>query len=170
MMFSRAAVAGCTFGGLALNTGNFVEEMGGTAMVSVNGSAYQSAVIAMVGAAQAEARGYAGVLRRAQFSAATVMSVKSPAFITRRVQFSGQSEALFEGRASAQVRRNLMATALTRVLWDMQLDYRYLRPTDRDRCRQIPPRKIYVLGKEDRRIAVNHDHRTISVARDRETI
>jgi hypothetical protein len=168
-MFSRAAVAGCTFGGLALNAGNFVEEMGGTAMVSVNGSAYQSAVIAMVGVVQTEARGYAGMLRRAQFSASTAISVKSPAFATRRLQFSGQSAALVEGRAFAQVRPSLTATALTRVLWDMKLDYRYLHPTDRDRCRQIQPRKIYVLGKEDRRIAVNRDHRTISVARDRET-
>lgn len=168
-MFSRAAVGGNTLGAFALNCGNFVEEMGGTATVSVNGSAYQSAVIAMVGAAQAEARGYAGMVRRAQFSAATAISVKSPAFVTRRVQFSGQSAVLVEGRAFAQVRPNLTATALTSVFWDMQLDYRYLRPTDRDRCRQVSPRKIYVVGKEDRRIAVNRDHRTVCVARDRET-
>jgi hypothetical protein len=170
MMFSRAAVGGNTLGALAFNAGNFVEETGGTGMVAAEGNASLSARFSLGGVSLITAPVVMAMLRRRQFATAASISITGLTLTTRLAQFVALSKTCIDSVGFVQIRPTLNATAITKFQWDLRLDYRYLRPTDRERCRQIQPHKTYVVGKEDRRVAIHPERRTVFVARDRETI
>ncbi len=170
MMFSRAAVAGNTLGELALNAGNFVDEMECAGIVSFDARSYLSARYAMDGAVWTNANAVATQVRRRQFATQVLISMIGLTAVTRRAQFVAQSVAQVEAVAFPQVRPDLTAAAFADVHWDMRLDYRFLQPTDRERRRHIQPRKVHVVSREDRRVVVNRERRVVQVPRDRETV